>query len=41
MMNKYIEDIEDVYCYVGDYLDDGKELIYVTYNIIIYLTINC
>lgn len=32
-LNKYIEDIEDVYCYVGDYLDDGKELIYVTYNI--------
>lgn len=31
-LNKYIEDIENVNCYVGYETEDGKILIFVTYN---------
>lgn len=31
-LNKYIEKIQDIICYVGYETDDGKELVYVTYN---------
>lgn len=31
-LNKYIEDIENVNCYVGYETEDGKVLVFVTYN---------
>lgn len=31
-LNKYIEDIQDINCYVGYETEDGKILIFVTYN---------
>ncbi len=32
-LNKYIEDVENLNCYVGDETEDGKLLIYITYDI--------
>lgn len=31
-LNKYIEDIQDINCYVGYETEDGKILVFVTYN---------
>lgn len=33
LMNKYIEAVQDIYCYIGYETEDGKQLIYVTYNL--------
>ncbi len=32
-LNKYVEEIQDLHCYVGYVYEDGRELIYATYNI--------
>lgn len=31
-LNKYIEAVQDIVCYVGYETEDGKKLVYVTYN---------